>query len=492
MNHTLPRPSTTHTYSSTGSMEVQRRTGSLWRKGIGPLRRRRSSPEAGVARQLDFRLEDVGGHGAWSDNALGSASLQGKRSSCEAAGGCAAQDTPAGMGIGRRVASCVVHKAASIARVLTPRKGATADSRAEQACPAQYETTHHTSRPASRSAVGRLRLAFPEIGAEEADTAADFMCSLDHARIRWYGRMYVCDEALCFTGMGVSLSAATSSSKALPEPLGSSGRPRSRSHVQWLESFYSMPQEWPSEDARGLPKRWSLGQASHSTGGCSSSRRPWHRTSLRIAFRDITRVSKESTLALWPNALTVATSRRHYIFTNLVRRDRAYNIIEERRRRVQVACATALPAPLPRRRLGAAPKKVPAAAVVPLPPPPSPEEPVHTGAKLRACTATTSSGETDSTICDQPGIVSVPATVSPPSNGRPSAGGVAAVLCKQRQPVLAAVVWHEQQRRCNGQQPPLRDPIVLMSQTVGQISRNTLFVLVSVVVLCLLSSLAFR
>ncbi|PIA18687.1 hypothetical protein COEREDRAFT_79689 [Coemansia reversa NRRL 1564] len=286
--------------------------------------------------------------------------------------------------------------------------------------------------------------------------------------------------------MGVSLSAATSASKAadpLPELLGSSGRPRSRSHTQWFESFHSMPRDWSAEDVRGRPKRWSLGQASHVAGSCPSGRRPWHRTSLRIAFRDITRVSKESTLALWPNALTVATGRRHYIFTNLVRRDRAYSIIEERWRSVQDVFTTALPTPLPRRRLDSIPKS---SASVAGPLSPQLEQLLHTSVKPSTRTTTTSTDKTgfESTACDQSEIGLVPATASSMSNG------AADVLYKQREPVLAAVVSHEQQRRCNDQQP-LRDPIVLMLQAVGQISRNTLFVLVSVVVLCLLSSLTF-
>ncbi|KAJ2080515.1 hypothetical protein H4R24_003035 [Coemansia sp. RSA 988] len=490
MNQMLPRPSTMHTYSGTYSMETQRRTSSLWKKSIGPLRRQRSSPETDVSQQLGFQLEDVGGQGSWIDNALSSTSSQGKHGGCEAADSCATQDLSAEMGIGRRVASRMVHKAVNIARVLTPRKGNTVESRTEQVDSSQHDVAHVINKPTLKSAVGRLRLAFPEIGVEEADAAADFMCSLDHARIRWYGRMYVCNDALCFIGKGVSLSATTSSNETLPEPLGSSGRPRSRSHTQWLESFHSMPQGWPAEDSRGRPKRWSLGQASHATGNCSNGRRPWHRTSLRIAFRDITRVSKESTLALWPNALTVATGRRHYIFTNLVRRDRALTAIEQRWRRVQDGCATTLPTSLPRRRLDVVPKR-PAPTAVPLPPPPSPEEPAYTSTKPRVHSATTCSDKTESTVCDQPGVASVPVTTPSLSNGQPSAGGISVMLCKQRPPVLTAVVWHEQQRHCSCRQPP-RDPIVLMSQTVGQISRNTLFVLVSVVVLCLLSSLAFQ
>ncbi|KAJ2611903.1 hypothetical protein H4S08_002940 [Coemansia sp. RSA 1365] len=479
----LPRPSTTHTYSSTGAMEARRRTGSIWRKSTGPLRRRRSSPETGIAELLDFRPESDDGRGKCLDNALGSVSFQDKRGGCEAVGGCATQDAPARMGIGRKVASRVVHKAADIARVLTPRRNTATDSRTEPEISLQHDVVH-TSRPTSKSAAGRLRLAFPEIGAAEADAATNFMCSLDHARIRWYGRMYVCNKAVCFVGMGFSLSVATSSSKTadpLPELLGSSGRPRSRSHTQWLESFHSMPRDWSAEDVRERPKRWSLGQASHVVGSCPNGRRPWHRTSLRIAFRDITRVSKESTLALWPNALTIATGCRHYIFTNLVRRDRAYSIIEERWHSMQDTSTTALPTPLPRRRLDFTTKR-PVSIAVPFSL--TPEQPVSTSSKPRIHTTTKSTGETGSepTVCDQPEIGLPPA--SSMSNG------AAVVLCKQQEPVLAAVVWYEQQRRCNDRQP-LRDPIVLMLQTVGQISRNTLFVLVSVVVLCLLSSLTF-
>ncbi|KAJ2783370.1 hypothetical protein H4R18_001737 [Coemansia javaensis] len=59
-------------------------------------------------------------------------------------------------------------------------------------------------------------------------------------------------------------------------------------------------------------------------------RRLVHRMAIQVPFGDITRISKETTLALCPNAITVATARRHYIFTNFVRRDRVFSLLAER------------------------------------------------------------------------------------------------------------------------------------------------------------------
>ncbi|KAJ2760065.1 hypothetical protein IWQ56_005579 [Coemansia nantahalensis] len=54
-----------------------------------------------------------------------------------------------------------------------------------------------------------------------------------------------------------------------------------------------------------------------------------HRATIKIAFRDVTRISKELTLGVCPNAITVSTHHRQFIFTNLVRRDCAFSRLTE-------------------------------------------------------------------------------------------------------------------------------------------------------------------
>ncbi|KAJ2844866.1 hypothetical protein IWW36_005017, partial [Coemansia brasiliensis] len=66
---------------------------------------------------------------------------------------------------------------------------------------------------------------------------------------------------------------------------------------------------------------------------------------IKVSLRDITRVNKELTLGFCPNAITVATPKRHYIFTNFVRRDRAFAIINNRwRQALNAQASLCLPA----------------------------------------------------------------------------------------------------------------------------------------------------
>ncbi|KAJ2575647.1 hypothetical protein GGH19_002832 [Coemansia sp. RSA 1807] len=155
------------------------------------------------------------------------------------------------------------------------------------------EISRHRKEPGSQ---GRLAQSFPS---EARTLERDFVCSLDHAGTRWYGRMYVCRSSVCFTGSGISLSTT---------------KPANISVV-------SLPTEMRAE--------WQSFQSVQHANKCEG-RKIWRRSAVKIAFVDVTRVSKEMTLGVCPNAITVATARRHYIFTNFMRRDCAFGLLAER------------------------------------------------------------------------------------------------------------------------------------------------------------------
>ncbi|KAJ1859452.1 hypothetical protein GGH12_000226, partial [Coemansia sp. RSA 1822] len=181
----------------------------------------------------------------------------------------------------------------------------------------QSGTSREISRHAHRKepgSQGRLAQSFPY---EARTLERDFVCSLDHAGTRWYGRMYVCRSSVCFTGAGISLGTAKSTNTSVVS-LPTEMRPK------WLQSFQSVQ---------------------HANTRCEG-RKIWRRSAVKIAFVDVTRVSKEMTLGVCPNALTVATARHHYIFTNFMRRDCAFGLLAERwQQAVQAQNPDIVPAP---------------------------------------------------------------------------------------------------------------------------------------------------
>ncbi|KAI8325806.1 hypothetical protein GQ54DRAFT_337074 [Martensiomyces pterosporus] len=189
----------------------------------------------------------------------------------------------------------------------------------------------------------------------------DFACTLDHAGVRWYGRMFVSGSCLYFSGTGLLLTASSNRSTSQQGyETTSSGPPPSGGW--WSSSYQQIPPRpvspasnsstmsgvsagsdgllgrtrrppLPFVASLGLPDRPASptcsffsapnAAAMENAGGL----KPWRRTAIKIPLHEVTRVSKELTMGLWPNAITVATGYRHYIFTNFLRRDRAYQCI---------------------------------------------------------------------------------------------------------------------------------------------------------------------
>lgn len=115
-----------------------------------------------------------------------------------------------------------------------------------------------------------------------AGDISNYECALDHIGMRWQGRLFVTDTCVCFIGMGL-LQRDTS-----------------------LGSLTYLAMSHVSNEWRPSP-----------TGG--------RRIAFKIKFREITRISRELTMGVWPNALAVVTSRRRsYIFTNLDNRDQVH------------------------------------------------------------------------------------------------------------------------------------------------------------------------
>ncbi|ORX74549.1 hypothetical protein DL89DRAFT_280930 [Linderina pennispora] len=181
----------------------------------------------------------------------------------------------------------------------------------------------------------RLWQIFPD--APCSPSIADFACTLDHAGVRWYGRLFVTDQYLYFGGTWAvagprqlrvwravapidhvapikrwqrDVHQLGGGILAPPDAIEPALHPAVVSNISaWEDATINNPETITSP---------TKVRASH---------RPWHRSAIRLPLSDITRVSKELTMGLWPNALTVAVGCRHYIFTNLIRRDKAYQRI---------------------------------------------------------------------------------------------------------------------------------------------------------------------
>ncbi|KAJ2607244.1 hypothetical protein EV177_005626 [Coemansia sp. RSA 1804] len=294
----------------------------------------------------------------------------------------------------RRTHSCGTYPtAASIGQTLFidqhgAQSSGTHSHPSSSAKPSMYSTDTVAAANTYRGHLGkttsRLVQAFPDVAAE-AHTLQDFVCSLDHAGIRWYGRIYISSTHFYFTGTGILLSSAgpptsgggsSSQQTAVPAwlskqcsscvslasaPCVECALSEQHTQPQPLHGSCSHPLKPHVDCMGGSCKRQSLGYCSlpsapasarltfsmdeipqlagpiasrssgrSSTGGSASGStkaKPWRRTAIKIALADISRVTKELTLGIWPNAMTVSTLHRQYIFTNFLRRDKAYQCL---------------------------------------------------------------------------------------------------------------------------------------------------------------------
>ncbi|KAI9476808.1 hypothetical protein BX667DRAFT_324031 [Coemansia mojavensis] len=295
---------------------------------------------------------------------------------------------------------------------------------------------------------GRLIQTFPEI-ASEFWQMHSFVCSLDHARVRWYGRIYICTSCVCFTGTGISLSAAQRQRPLswLGNESSSSLQSCLRQDNPWFASYQSIPQVCASAGSHrqslyasigpsmGKASTWPRQTRSNSAHGstCIASRKPWRRMAIKIPLRDITRVNKELTLGFCPNAITIATAKRHYIFTNFVRRDRAFSLIDARWHTSNACSAYDNPVTQQTVRKAECPQHLPP-------------------------------------LVDTQSVPTMNGLVEPSRDYH-----------RQRSRKPLVFLMREQY-----QKEPL-DPIGLLSQLIGSTSRNTMFVLLSVLVFCLLA-----
>ncbi|KAJ1987406.1 hypothetical protein GGI25_000768 [Coemansia spiralis] len=251
------------------------------------------------------------------------------------------------------------------------------DDRFLEPASAAIASTVNSNRKQLAKGHSRLGQAFPDLLATEPHALRDFVCSLDHAGVRWYGRIYVCSTHLCFTGVGISLTGSgsrrantttiNSEPVSLGSPIASSSNLSlaSTPYTKYTKTPVSLEQTHQPSFARlehknasakrlslganSLPSRsptkltlsaeemWSLQQPKngyfHSSSGPGdyaaggSNKKPWRRMAIKLPLSDITRVSKELTMGVWPNAMTVATNHRQYIFTNFLRREKAYQCL---------------------------------------------------------------------------------------------------------------------------------------------------------------------
>ncbi|KAJ2850118.1 hypothetical protein J3B02_003707, partial [Coemansia erecta] len=193
------------------------------------------------------------------------------------------------------------------------------------------------SGSAGGKSLERLLQSFPEVAADP-HPLRDFVCSLDHAGIRWYGRIFVGAKCLFFTGTGISLnSAATRRSASTASHSAQTPAWNVSANSKSVTSLASIATPLCSSGRATLPRTATeaietaaAAAAAAADSGCASTagaKKPWRRTAIRVHLRDITRVNKELTMGFWPNAITVGTTHRQYIFTNFLRRDRAHRCL---------------------------------------------------------------------------------------------------------------------------------------------------------------------
>ncbi|KAJ2397881.1 hypothetical protein GGI05_000410 [Coemansia sp. RSA 2603] len=184
------------------------------------------------------------------------------------------------------------------------------------------QTTACEYNPATGSkGLEKLIKSFPDV-AYEPQPPRDFVCSLDHAGIRWYGRIFIASRCLFFTGTGISLNGKGGTSQRST----SGGPSRAYSDTAWDVLSNSKSVTSLASATNDIRSPNALYNTVNMDNGC---KKPWRRTAIRVMFRDITRVSKELTMGFWPNAITVGTTHRQFIFTNFLRRDRAYRCLSD-------------------------------------------------------------------------------------------------------------------------------------------------------------------
>ncbi|KAJ1730764.1 hypothetical protein LPJ61_002853 [Coemansia biformis] len=312
----------------------------------------------------------------------------------------------------------------------------------------------------------------------ETAAASDFACSLDHAQIRWYGRVYICSAWLCFAGSGISLSGGGGM-----RGCSQGGQPAGQAWRSELQLPLAAVREGQADSERsgGRRSEWRRSVGSYpfptqlsvvaadtdrhgqSGGGGQASRKLVHRAAVKIAFCDVTRISKELTLGVCPNAVTVSTDRRQFIFTDLVRRDRAYHHMTERWAAAKAALAD--------HRCRAPP---------PPPPPPKQEE-----ARIRCTRAVPPARVRQRPERSWPASAALHA---PTADGSSSSNAQVS-SCPH---ILAAIARHGHQH-C-AQPGPLGTfgtlaAFGVTSRLVGEAGCNTRFAIVSIVVFCLITTL---
>ncbi|KAJ1801846.1 hypothetical protein LPJ75_006378, partial [Coemansia sp. RSA 2598] len=274
------------------------------------------------------------------------------------------------------------------------------------------------SGSAGGKSLERLLQSFPDVAADP-QPLCDFVCSLDHAGIRWYGRIFIGTKCLFFTGTGISLGGGTTSRRS------ASTVSRKTPDAAWNISVNSKsvtslasvatPQcsgraTLPRTATEATAIAAAATAADNGAASTAGAKKPWRRTAIRVHLRDITRVNKELTMGFWPNAITVGTTHRQYIFTNFLRRDRAHRRLIDawqsfKARAAEETLRPASPAPTHRLQMQLQQRRANRVSVS--------ESSVGVGIGIGICIDTrdmarrgssTERCESESTVCETPGI----------------------------------------------------------------------------------------
>ncbi|KAJ1901802.1 hypothetical protein LPJ81_003694 [Coemansia sp. IMI 209127] len=364
--------------------------------------------------------------------------------------------------------------------------------------------------------------------------------------------MYVSSTHLYFSGTGISLSSTTGACKASND-LVQQQQQQQPAVPLWtavqcqsslsLASTPSLSQEYASYELRSqrplygpysqsswpqttrltfsmdeIPQQiqQSASQSSKRSnlGDRSSMAKPLRRTTIKLALPDITRVTKELTLGIWPNAMTVSTTHRQYIFTNFLRRDKAYQCLYDvwnstlpvssqmqplrrakQRSRIpeQYTTQQQLAVPLARMSTEGAPLQPSLPLSTTANDSPHQQTPLQVDVLECATTNTVAAchGSNESLV------------VSPSSAETEDIDTADRTLIKrQSRPTTspqqhalhssnAHKIHHNNNNNNNFFAWQRLDPVMLVGQLIGVVSRSTLFILLSLVVFCLLSSITF-
>ncbi|KAJ2390114.1 hypothetical protein GGI23_005687 [Coemansia sp. RSA 2559] len=360
--------------------------------------------------------------------------------------------------------------------------------------------------------------------------------------------MYVSSTHLYFSGTGISLSSNTGACKARNGLVQSKQQqasvpvwtPAQCSSSLSLASTPSLSQEYasyelhsqrplygpysqpstrltfsmdeiPQQTQKSASQSASQSSKRNSLGDRSSMAKPLRRTAIKLALSDITRVTKELTLGIWPNAMTVSTTHRQYIFTNFLRRDKAYQCLYDVWNSTLPVSSQMQPLPRAKQRpripeqyttqqqlaVPLAHTSTEEASLQPLPlalsatANDSPHQQIPLQADVVECTTTNIVA-----ACHRPNAP----LVAPPSAEAEDTETANRALVKwqsksatlPRQHVShtsnAHKIHHNNHNFFAWQR---LDPVMLVGQLIGVVSRSTLFILLSLVVFCLLSSITF-